>query len=312
MCTFVPCNICSFEHNISKNMSFKRYFRLALACVFSLIFFSCNQPKTSDLQENSVQFDSLVIQKEKHLFNDTSKANASIELKLVLPKPNTSKNILSEIEKNFKFTLFGAVDPTKNMKELAEGYVTNYLKEYTALEAIYLKDQNAYKQKQGSEEEDIYEPMESSYNYQHSTELEITFNKANLLSYIVHRYDYTGGAHGMNTDSCFTITLGNGQLLKQEDLFDENALDQVAALIVKHIATDNNVKQAEELEELGFFSVKEIYPNSNFYVSDKGITWSYNPYDIAAYALGTISATVPFAELKPLLKQNHPLTAFVK
>lgn len=293
-------------------MSFNKYIQLALAFVFGIFFISCNKAKTSELQENSIQFDSLVIQKEKHLFNDTSKANANIELKLVVPKPNTSKTILSEIEKNFKFTLFGTVDPSKNMKDLANGYVENYFKEYKALEAIYLKDQEAYKQKQGSQEEDIYEPMESSYDYQHSTELELKFNKANLLSYVIHRYDYTGGAHGMNTDSCYTIVLNNGKLLKQEDLFDEDAMDQVAALIIKHIAKDNKVTQAEELEELGYFSVKEIYPNGNLYVTDKGITWSYNPYDIAAYALGTITATIPFSELKPLLKPNHPLTALVK
>lgn len=293
-------------------MSFRRYYRLIIALVFSLALFSCNKSKTSDLQENSIAFDSLVIQKEKHLFNDTSKANATIELKLVIPNPSISKSTLSEIEKNFKFTLFGSTDLSKDMKTLAEEYAAGYLKEYTALEATYLKDQEAFRQKQGSQEEEIYEPMETSYNYQHSTSLELTFNKANTLSYIIHRYDYTGGAHGMNTDSCYTIMLNNGKILKQEDLFDENALDQVASLIIKHIAKDNNVSQAEELEELGYFSVKEIYPNGNFYITDKGITWSYNPYDIAAYALGSIKTTIPFAELKPLFKPNHPLNAFVK
>lgn len=296
-------------------MAFKKLFRMMLATILCLVFFSCKKNKSADLQGNGIKFDSLTIQKEKHLFNDTSKANATIELKLLIPTDNTPKNTLLALTKNLKITLFGQDDPSKSIKDLAEAYAGRYLKEYLQLEAIYLKDQEEYKKKLGSNEEEIYEPMESAYSYQHSTDLEITFNKANLLSYVVHRYDYTGGAHGMNTDSCYTIMLNTGAILKQEDLFDEDALDKVATLIVNHIIKDNkdsDVKTPEGLEEIGFFSVKEIYPNGNIYVTDKGITWSYNPYDIAAYALGTIKTTVPFSELKPLFKPNHPLTAFVK
>lgn len=292
-------------------MNLFKLFHITLATILCLALFSCKKSQTTALPDNSIQFDSLVIEKQKHLFNDTSKANATIELKLLIPDSNTHKNILPILDKNLKITLFGLYDPSKSLKDMAENYAQRYLKEYSQLEAIYLKDQEEFKKKEGSKEEDIYEPMESSYNYQHSTQFEITFNKANLLSYIVHRYDYTGGAHGMNTDSCYTIILKTGLILKQEDLFDESALDKIASLIINHIAKDNNVAKAEDLEEIGYFSIKEIYPNGNIYVSEKGITWSYNPYDIAAYALGTIKTTVPFSELKPLLKTNHPLTAFV-
>lgn len=295
-------------------MALNKLFRIVLATILCLAFFSCKKNKPAELQENGIQFDSLTIQKEKHLFNDTSKANATIELKLLVPTANMPKNILQTLDRNLKITLFGQDDPSKSIKELAEAYAGRYLKEYSQLEAIYLKDHEEYKKKQGRDEEEIYEPMESAYSYQHSTNLEITFNKANLLSYIVHRYDYTGGAHGMNTDSCYTIMLSTGTIIKQEDLFDEDALDKVATLIVNHMIKDNKdseVKTPEGLEEIGFFSVKEIYPNGNIYITDKGITWSYNPYDIAAYALGTIKTTIPFSELKPLFKLNHPLTAFV-
>ncbi len=297
-------------------MALNKLFRIMLATTLCLAFFSCKKNKPTELQENGIRFDSFTIQKEKHLFNDTSKANATIELKLLIPAPNTPKNILSLLEKNLKITLFGQNDPSKSIKDLAEAYAGRYLKEYSQLEAIYVKDHEEYKKKQSDNEDEaeVYEPMESAYSYQHTTGLELKFNKANMLSYVIHRYDYTGGAHGMNTDSCYTIMLNSGAILKQEDLFEEEALDKVATLIVNHIIKDNkdsDIKTADGLEEIGFFSVKEIYPNGNFYVTDKGITWSYNPYDIAAYALGTIKTTVPFSELKPLLKPNHPLTALV-
>jgi hypothetical protein len=154
--------------------------------------------------------------------------------------------------------------------------------------------------------------MESAYSYEHTTDLIIHFNKANLLSYSVQRFDYTGGAHGMTTDSCFTILLNKGRFLTQEDLFDDSSLDKISELIIKQIAKDNKVDDPIKLEEEGFFSVKEISPNSNLYATNEGITWIYNPYDIAAYAIGSVEVTIPYSELKPYLKAQHPLTALIK
>ena len=49
-----------------------------------------------------------------------------------------------------------------------------------------------------------------------------------------------------------------------------------------------------------FFSAP--YPNGNFSVGKEGITWYFNPYDIAPYALGVIDVTLSWDQLKPLLK----------
>ena len=63
---------------------------------------------------------------------------------------------------------------------------------------------------------------------------------------------------------------------------------------------------AEEADAAGvemddfFFSAP--YPNGNFSVGKEGITWYFNPYDIAPYALGVIDVTLSWDQLKPLLK----------
>lgn len=43
-------------------------------------------------------------------------------------------------------------------------------------------------------------------------------------------------------------------------------------------------------------------PNGNFAVSEEGVTWTYNPYEIAPYSMGIIDLTVTWADLKPYLK----------
>ena len=41
-----------------------------------------------------------------------------------------------------------------------------------------------------------------------------------------------------------------------------------------------------------------------FSVEQDGVTWYWQPYDIAPYYLGVISVTVPWTELKPYLREN--------
>ena len=295
-------------------MALLKAFRLLVFTSFILIIYSCNGNKVSDLADNNIKFDSVLLRKEKHLFNDTTKSKATIELKLLTPNASTPEKIRTLIESSFKISLFGNNDEKRSMSDLSQNYVANYLKEYNQLEAIYLKDQlEVAKKKQDDEDDsDLLNPMESAYSYEHTTDLIIHFNKANLLSYSVQRYDYTGGAHGMTTDSCFTILLNKGRFLTQEDLFEDKYLDKISELIIKQIAKDNKVDDPIKLEEEGFFNVKEISPNSNLYATNEGITWIYNPYDIAAYAIGSVEVTIPYSELKPYLKAQHPLTALIK
>ncbi|MDD2798736.1 MAG: DUF3298 domain-containing protein [Bacteroidales bacterium] len=294
-------------------MSLLKAFRFLLFLTLSTVLISCSNSNKADLKDNEIFFDSVLLKKEKFLFNDTTKSKAFIELKLVTPNSTTPEKLRNLVISCFKTSLFGHDDLKNDINILAQNYVNNYLKEYNQLEAIYLKDQDEYAKKKGNNEDDtdLYNPVESAYSYEHNTDLNIKFNKANLLSYTVQRYDYTGGAHGMTTDSCFTILLNKGRFLTQEDLFDEASLDKIATLIVKQIASNNKVDDPDKLEEQGYFSVKEIYPNGNIFATNEGITWIYNPYDIAAYAIGSVVVTLPYSDIKAYLKPQNPLIDFI-
>ena len=63
----------------------------------------------------------------------------------------------------------------------------------------------------------------------------------------------------------------------------------------------------KELENIGFFSVDEIYPNNNFYVDDQGITYTFNEYEVAAYVVGPVHVHLSFDEVSVLLKPDTPV-----
>ncbi len=294
-----------------KGTSMKRYFSIIITALLfvSICFTACSDKNSGNTDEDSIGFDSLIIKEKKHLFNDTTKSFATVQFNLKLPQASTPEKSRQFIYKSFLNSLFEVADTHQTIEKVAEIYIRNYFNDYIKLEKDYLDLQK--KHKTLNEEDAEYASSETLFSYENNIKLEITYNKNGVLSYVVRRYEYTGGAHGMNTDTYTTLLVEQGKTIKQEDLFDEENYEKLATLIVNNLVKANSVEDPSKLEEIGFFSVKEIMPNGNISVCDKGITWSYNPYDIAAYAIGTVAITVPYKELKPYFKPNHPLTDFI-
>ena len=118
-----------------------------------------------------------------------------------------------------------------------------------------------------------------------------------LQTYAVAYNDYTGGAHGMNALVCNVFDLTTGETVSESDLFGEGYQEGVSVLL--KTALDAFLAAQEEGEDLVFGAPA---PNGNFSVSEEGVTWTYNPYEIAPYAMGAIELTVRWSDLKTYLK----------
>lgn len=64
------------------------------------------------------------------------------------------------------------------------------------------------------------------------------------------------------------MNLKTGKPITEEEIFVDNYQDNLARILVDQIAKQNNVSDAKELENIGFFSVDEIFPNGNFLVDE--------------------------------------------
>ena len=118
-----------------------------------------------------------------------------------------------------------------------------------------------------------------------------------LQTYSATYSDYTGGAHGMYGIICNVFDLTTGAVVTEQDLFADGYKEGVTALLKQSLAA---YLAENEVEEDMDFGVPEPY--ENFAVSEEGVTWTYNPYEIAPYAVGAISLTVAWSDLKPYLK----------
>ena len=139
----------------------------------------------------------------------------------------------------------------------------------------------------------------------------IAFNQADIISYTVSFENYTGGAHGAHAYNNYVLNLRTGRPITEEEIFVEDYQDSLARILVDRIARQNNLTDIKELEDIGFFSVDEIYPNGNFLVDEEGITYSFNEYEIAAYVVGVTNVRLPYQDIRHLLKDESPIAHLI-
>lgn len=119
-------------------------------------------------------------------------------------------------------------------------------------------------------------------------------------SYMVEYYSFRGGVHGISTMTPVVFRRKTGQVVPEDEFFADGYREPVAAIIRAHIpeALENDEDILADLND-----PDSIGPNGSYEVTKSGVTWYYQPYEIAPYYVGVIIVTVPWNELKPYLRK---------
>ncbi len=261
----------------------------------------CNTGTKKDSM-NDITFDSISVEKTYHLLDNPENPNCNLEIKFIYPSKYKDKEILKNIQKQFVSSFFSENYETLSPEQATQKYTEDYLASYKDLEEDFKAD--VARSEDGQESVSWYSFYEMSSN-------EISYNKNDIISYTVSLENYTGGAHGAHNYNNHVINLKTGKPITEEDIFVENFQDNLAQILVDQIAKQNDLTDAKELENIGFFSVDEIYPNNNFLIDETGITYSFNEYEIAAYVVGVTNVHIPFKEIRYLLRDDSPIAHLI-
>lgn len=114
-------------------------------------------------------------------------------------------------------------------------------------------------------------------------------------------FAYTGGAHPNSNLSYYTFDRETGKPLVLTDMIsDTTALLQV---VEKAFREQQELLPQNNLEERGYFLRDgQFFLPANVGMSRRGLVFHYNPYEIAAYALGPIEVIVPYEQLNGILR----------
>ncbi|MDR0575003.1 MAG: DUF3298 and DUF4163 domain-containing protein [Tannerella sp.] len=276
---------------------------IAPALLSAIMITGCKQKATINPEaENNIKFDSIVVNKKYYLLGDTTNPFCSLESTFIYPSDYKDKEVLNKLSRHFTNSFFGEDTASVTPREAMNKYAQKYIEDYKELENDFITETKITGEKPSQELWYAYYEMSSN---------EILFNKCNLLSYTVSVEYYTGGAHGGHGYNNHVLYLKNGEELEEDDLFADNYQDDLSQIIVAAIASDNHVTNPEELENMGYFNIKEIYPNNNFYIDEEGITYTFNEYEIAACFVGRIDVFLSYDKIRHLIREDSPVAFLV-
>jgi hypothetical protein len=138
-----------------------------------------------------------------------------------------------------------------------------------------------------------------TYNFTHGRSSEVYFDRDDFLVLGISNYEYTGGAHGNGGTNYLNYDLRSSKLWKLGDMMKIDSA-KIIALLDTAARAQYNIPAGVPLKPNIFNN--ELYLPHNYFVTHKGITFSYWPYDIATYAQGEIQLFIPWSELRELLR----------
>lgn len=130
--------------------------------------------------------------------------------------------------------------------------------------------------------------------------------KEKLATFSIGTYDFTGGAHGMGETRYLTVDLTSHKILTLKDLFDENNLPKVKALLWENYTQQGTIKDEDTFTPKSDFNVSD-----NIYIDSEGVHFIYSAYAIAPYAAGEPDLTLNWWQLKDLLKAEFKQQNYV-
>ena len=135
---------------------------------------------------------------------------------------------------------------------------------------------------------------------------------SNLVTIETNSYTFQGGAHGgsytyfinWNTKADKNITLN--------DILVNGYKEKLTAIADTIFRRQEKLTDTASLARDYFFKDNKFSLPKNFLVTPLGLRFLYNIYEIKPYAAGRTDLLIPYAQLKPLLRQNTVVTQYIK
>ena len=115
-----------------------------------------------------------------------------------------------------------------------------------------------------------------------------------VLSYQTTTDCYLGGAHGSHVVNYYNFDKKSGKLLSIEDVVPAEKEMLVLMAMEEQLCKDWEAEDITDLQEkTGITMLGDLYLTNNFLLKNDSILFLFNQYEIAPYAAGLISVTIP-------------------
>ena len=241
----------------------------------------------SGSDENTVEFETITADKSIALVNEASSPTCTVHLKMdqategsghpgELINAAVMKRLLDREESTVKLA--------------AEAFADSYTKSYkTNMVSLYNQDRADTTKR-------------AWYQYHYVIETSTQKGSKGTVVYLATIDYYEGGAHGVNQLITMNFEEKTGRQLTLSDIFATGYEQPLKSVLLKALKEKTGCTTLGALKEKGYLYSMDIFPSENFILSEETITFIYNPYEIAPYAMGSTELIIPYSDVDKLLK----------
>lgn len=250
--------------------------------VFLLAAFALLASCSQELRTEKLEFS------EDIPFHEGSKFFDSLNYDIEFPTAGFSKAAIRQMRREIRTVCLGEgyTDFSGSLDELKKDIIEVHKEDYVSTNQELLKELEI--------EED------EAVTLDWGSDVTGSFGEVygNYINYRIEGYQYFGGAHGLSHQGAIVLDKKTGKAVPYEtftqgvsrerlmELLDEYKCDKLA----EEIGNDFNPEEV--------FYVDTIEPGEVFSVGAEGITFYYDPYELAPYVFGGIEIRIPWDALK--------------
>ena len=234
-------------------------------------------------------FDSIKVEKRVALTKDANSPAYEMNINVKYVKEG-SEDIRKSVNDAITAKIFNLhyVDISAAVDSFVNGNASSYMKDMLPL---YTEDNRDIDKR----------PI---YEYAADIKTRTEDGREGIVTYFIDMYNFEGGAHGLQQLLTLNFDKTTGKTLTLEDMLVPGYKVKLNELLQKALMKKADCKDINELHDKGYLFSMEMYPSNNYVLGKDGITFIYNPYEIAPYALGRIELTISYDALEPLLKKE--------
>lgn len=140
------------------------------------------------------------------------------------------------------------------------------------------------------------------YQYHYIIETSTQKGSKGTIAYLASINYYEGGAHGINQLITLNFEAKTGRQLTLSDIFATGYEQPLKDVLLKALKVKAGCTTLAALRNKGYLYSMDIFPSENFILGEETITFVYNPYEIAPYAMGSTELIIPYSDVDKILK----------
>lgn len=284
---------------------YKRVLQPIVFVLLMAVVYGCNQKTQTSLPSPS-QNDSASVtvdeqedaQKDGKLTYkqvEQSKKDKSGEYKIVVDFPTSGNPILVNAIREYISESLG-ISYAGEMENNMQGSYSGDLGDGQKMIDYYFDLK--YKEFKNAHDEMAEHMQGDAPTFASETEIHYLYETDKFVTYEMKKYEDMGGAHGGTFISGMTFRKSDGRRVEW-DLFTKSMQDVIKKGLKKYfeVNTDEELENSLSLENTYLLPLPATPP----VFTKEGVLFTYQQYEIAAYAAGLPSFIVPYNEAKSLM-----------